>query len=107
MSRTHKKFTRSILSKILFLIRENTNQLSITERYDTYNFLFELNCTPFFGQNIAKALRLFRFHYLGNELNESYPRLFNSFAGDEARKYLLKKYWQFDWYTTSPPLSIQ
>ena len=98
LCRTNKPYSEMLLSEILSIIQRNSLLLSSTELFDYHNLLFELNCLPVFGQRKSNFLKAFRRKYFLNP-DESYPRLTNSPADELARAHLMKKYWQFDWYT--------
>jgi len=101
LTRTNSVSTEPILSEIVGSIRKGLYQLSATEGFDVFNFLFELNCTSFYGQNIANLLTYFRNLNLHSLSGVPYPRLSGSPAGEAARTYLLGRYWQFDGYYPS------
>ncbi len=98
LCRTNKKYSEKLLLEIFFVIKKNLPEMSQTELFDVHNLLFELNCLSIFEKEKSNFLKAFRRKYLLDH-NESYPRLTNSPADELARVHLLKKYWQFDWYT--------
>ena len=93
--------TNSIFVKILLSIRNRKRHLSIIERFDIYNFLFELSSMPEFGRKIYYMFDDFRRNTFHCDPGLSYPRLIKSPAGELARTYLLNRYWRFDGFHPS------